>query len=182
MLSVISVVMTGVGLPEYRFCPVCSAQLGHLVPPGDEQERLVCSGCGFVFYQNSKPCAAALVAREGKVLLARRGIEPFKDWWDLPGGFLELGEHPEAAVVRELLEETGLAVRPTALLGIYMDWYREPSEATLVLTYLVDIVAGEPRPASDVADLAWFSPDDLPERIAFTCNRAALDDWRKRLP
>lgn len=168
-------------MPDFRFCPVCSASLDRRVPPGDEHERLVCSACGFVFYRNSKPCASAIVVQDGKVLLARRGIDPYKGWWDLPGGFLELGEHPEAGIIRELQEETGLTVRPGKLLGIYMDSYHEPSEATVVMTYLVETVDAEPHPASDVVELAWFGPGELPEDIAFTCNRQALDDWRKRL-
>lgn len=167
---------------QYRFCPVCGGGLEQRIPPGDEHERLVCSVCGFVFYQNSKPCASAIVVRDGKVLLARRAIEPFKGWWDLPGGFLELGEHPEAGMVRELLEETGLTVRPAELLGIYMDWYGDSEEASLTLTYLAEIVSGVPKPASDVAELAWFGPNELPQQIAFAYNnRQALDDWRKRL-
>ncbi|MBI4499388.1 MAG: NUDIX domain-containing protein [Chloroflexi bacterium] len=168
---------------KYRFCPACGGALATRPVPQDEHERLVCQGCGLVFYQNSKPCVGALVVREdGRLLLVRRNIEPFKGAWDLPGGFLELGEHPDAGVVREVQEETGLTIRPRDLLGIYMDWYGPEGDATLNLMYLVEIVGGDARPASDAEAIGWFGPDELPEHIAFTCNRQALADWRKRFP
>lgn len=62
---------------------------------GEAFAPVKCGVCGKWHYHNSKPCAGALVVRDGKVLLAQRGVEPFKGYWDIPGGFLEAGEHPE---------------------------------------------------------------------------------------
>jgi NADH pyrophosphatase NudC (nudix superfamily) len=88
-------------LAGWTFCPRCRTELR-----GDEQ-RLECPECGFVAYASSKATAGALVEdEEGRLLLARRAHEPFKGRWDIPGGFLEEGEHPLDGLRRELCEET----------------------------------------------------------------------------
>ena len=96
----------------------------------------MCPACGFTAYASSVPTVCAVcVDDEGRVLLARRAGEPFRGYWDLPGGFLNEGEHPLDAVRRELLEETGLEVAPEAFLGVWMDRYgnAEGDDATMNL-------------------------------------------------
>src|SRR5438105_4240038 len=100
----------------FRFCPDCGSEL-----PAVSTERLIsqtCHGCGAVHWRNAKPCAGALVVRDGRVLLGRRAIEPARGAWDIPGGFLEPWESPADAAVREVHEETGLDVRVTSLLTV----------------------------------------------------------------
>src|SRR5690348_1512777 len=120
----------------YRYCPQCAAELAtRRIPANDGPERRGCSVCGVIQWGNSKPNASAIIVDErGWVLLARRGIEPYLGMWDVPGGFLEAGEHPEDGVRREMAEETGLDVTITRLIGVYMDVYGpSPSEDTLNL-------------------------------------------------
>ncbi|MBE7554651.1 MAG: NUDIX hydrolase [Anaerolineales bacterium] len=150
---------------KYSFCPKCGNRLG--VQLIDQHERLTCSDCGFVFYQNSKPCAGVLVVDQNKLLLIRRAIEPFKGYWDIPGGFLEPGEHPEIGAVREILEETGLQVQLGELLGIFMDVYETTGDPTLNIFYTATVAGGEARAGSDAAHLHWFDLDALPHQIAF---------------
>jgi len=121
------------------------------------------------------------VIRDRRVLLVRRAIEPFCGYWDIPGGFLEADEHPAAGVVREIEEETGLRIRLTALLGIYIDTYGAEGEYTLNIHYLAEAVNGEPCPASDVSELAWFAPHELPSDLAFRSDSQALEDWQRVL-
>ena len=146
----------------------------------DEPAQPTCTRCGFVFWQNSKPCAGVLVVDQGKLLLVRRAFEPFKDWWDVPGGFLAEGEHPEAGAVRELEEETGLHIRLTSLVGIFMDVYETSGDATLNVFYTGEVAGGVATAGSDATDLRWFAIDEIPERIAFACNREAINAWRAR--
>lgn len=163
-----------------RFCPRCGGRLASRFLPQEGHERAVCGSCGFVLYRHSKPCASALVVRDGQVLLVRRGVEPFKGWWDIPGGFLEAGEHPEDGTRREVLEETGLHIRLAGLLGIFMDVYGdEGSEHTLNIFYLAEPDGGTLRAASDAVELGWFGPHHLPDQVAFRCCREALETWRR---
>lgn len=165
-------------LAEWRFCPRCREELR-----GDEQ-RLECPACGFVAYASSKATAGALVVDgEGRVLLARRAAEPSRGCWDIPGGFLDEGEHPLDGMRRELREETGLDVEPLEFLGAWMDRYGGDStaQATLNLYWTARAVGGEPAPADDVDDLRWFGRDELPgaDELAFDNVRLLLAAWQQ---
>jgi ADP-ribose pyrophosphatase YjhB (NUDIX family) len=170
-------------VPLFRYCPQCGSPLPIEVIPARDVLRQDCPVCGAAHYRNAKPCAGALVVRDGCVLLGRRNREPYLGWWDIPGGFLEPWEHPAAGAVREVAEETGLTVRPTELLGIFIDTYGEGDGAdyTLNVYYLVEIVGGETRPADDLAELAWFAAGSLPEQIAFPHARDVLGFWERHV-
>lgn len=121
----------------------------------------------------------------GRVLLVRRGQPPHEGLWNLPGGFLEADEHPEAGARREALEETGFEVRLTGLLGVYVDHHAEPGDETrshhsLSLAYTAVIVGGGWRPSEESTEHAFFRPDELPPEaeIAYANHRATLLDWR----
>jgi 8-oxo-dGTP diphosphatase len=166
-------------LSRWKFCPVCGAETEI-----EEGRRAECLSCGYRAWASSKPTACAIVTDEqGRVLLARRAGEPFRGYWDLPGGFLEEGEHPLDALRRELREETGLEVEPGEFLGIWMDRYgdAEDAHATLNLYWSARVLSGEPQAADDVSELAWFSPDELPtaEELAFHIGEA-LATWREQ--
>ena len=165
---------------KYDFCPRCGGRLDLAHPHGliEEPAELTCTACGFIFWQNSKPCAGVLVVREGRLLLVRRAFEPFKDWWDVPGGFLHDGEHPEDGAVREIGEETGLRVRLTGLVGIFMDTYGPTGDATLNVFYTGEAIGGQEVAGSDATGLCWFAPDEIPENVAFACNRQAIRMWK----
>ena len=165
-------------LAGWKFCPRCRSELR-----GDEQ-RLDCPECGFVVYASSKPTAGALVEDdEGRLLLARRALEPFRGRWDIPGGFLEEGEHPLDGLRRELREETGLEVEPMDFLGVWMDRYGGDStaEATLNLYWTARVTGGQAAPADDVDDLRWFGRDELPrpEDLAFENVPLVLAAWQQ---
>jgi 8-oxo-dGTP diphosphatase len=137
-----------------------------------------------VAYASSEPTASAIVLDDaGRLLLARRAQDPYRGKWDLPGGFLEEGEDPLDGVRRELLEETGLTVEPLEFVGVWVDRYGEGSEApaTLNLYWTARVLAGEPRPADDVAELAWIDPDELPPEgeLAFRNVALALRAFRE---
>ena len=145
---------------------------------------MTCPACGFVSYANSQPTASAVVLDDGgRILLARRAGDPERGKWDLPGGFLEEGEHPLDALVRELREETGLEVEPLGLAAIEMDVYGDGSEApaTLNLYWSARIVSGEPAPADDVSELRWFAPRELPadDELAFDNVARVLARFRR---
>jgi len=161
-----------VGILEgWKSCPRCGGALEL------EQGHAACSGCGSVYYANSAPAVEGMLVRDGKLLLSKRAIEPRRGYWDLPGGFLEEGEEPLAGLAREFREETGLDVRPRELLGPHVEPYN--NYFVLGLTWLVE-ADGEPRPADDVEELAWFGPDELPAEMAFPHQDELLRRWAAR--
>jgi ADP-ribose pyrophosphatase YjhB (NUDIX family) len=164
-------------LHGWRLCPRCGGELRA------EAHAASCPACGSAYYANSAPTASALcVDEDGRALLGRRAHEPARGRWDIPGGFLEEGEHPLDGLRRELLEETGLTVEPTSFLGTWMDRYGEGelAIATLNLVWVARVVDGSPSPADDVSELAWFAPDELPSEpeLAFPMVGLALQAWR----
>ena len=68
------------------------------IPEGDQHLRAVCDKCGFIHYVNPKVVAGCLLTWEGKILLARRAIEPRKGFWTLPAGFMELQESTAGSI------------------------------------------------------------------------------------
>jgi 8-oxo-dGTP diphosphatase len=146
-------------------CPRCQADLDR------EGATVRCPACGLAVYAKPAPAVCALVLDgHGGVLLGRRAREPEAGKWDIPGGFMDEFEQPLDTLRRELFEETGLEVEPLEFVGAVSDRYGEGGNATLNLAWTAQVVAGELRPADDVAELRWFAPDDLPpeNELAFS--------------
>ncbi len=176
-------------MKRYSFCPVCGSPYRPLgSPPAPVSNLLLCSSCGFEFWQNSKPAVGALVTRivDGRpqVLLTRRAVEPHKGMWDFPGGYLENGEPPETGLARELEEELGVRITRPRLFSMGIDEYprddvAEEARFVLSLHYRCEIPAdARIAAADDVAEAAWFPLDQPPENVAFVSNRRALDELR----
>lgn len=150
---------------KYKFCPKCGKPLS--LKKVDHRPRLFCKSCKFIFYQNSKPCVGALIVKGNSVLLTQRGIEPYYGQWDIPGGFLEECEDPEAGLKRELMEELGLRCKVEKLLGVGIDTYGESGDKTLTLFYAVKPTGKILKAADDVAAYQYFKLSLLPSNIAF---------------
>ena len=103
-----------------NFCSNCGfGELDFVVPVGDNLARYYCGNCGTIHYQNPNMVVGAIALWEGKILLARRDIEPRKGFWNLPCGFLELNETVEEGAKREVLEETGALINLGPLQSVY---------------------------------------------------------------
>jgi 8-oxo-dGTP diphosphatase len=109
---------------------------------------------------------AVIVDAERGVVLVRRKRGPFAGSWALPGGFVELNEECEAACRREAREETGLRVRPLALLGVYSGPHRDPRFPTASAVYLCVSEGGDLAGGDDAAEARWF-PDLTVVELAF---------------
>jgi ADP-ribose pyrophosphatase YjhB (NUDIX family) len=159
-------------------CPRCRAELQR------EERSVRCPACGLAVYANPAPTASAIVLDDqGRVLLARRAAEPGAGLWDLLGGFIEEGEEPLAALRRELEEETSLQIEPLEYLGGYPDRYGEDGTYTLNLYWTARIAGGELELDDEIAEVAWFARDELPDdsEFAFRNTVEALADWRARV-
>lgn len=106
----------------------------------------------------------AVVVHEGQVLLVRRGKEPLRGRWLVPGGTVEWGETLEAALAREVLEETGVVVRPREVVAVLDRIHREEGEILyhfVIVDYLCDWVSGTARAGSDAEDAAFVPVGEL---------------------
>jgi 8-oxo-dGTP diphosphatase len=107
----------------------------------------------------------AILIERGRVLLVKRGKAPLFGDWSLPGGMLELGETLRQAAEREALEETGVVVRATELLGVFERIIPDQEKRTLYHYVLIDFlcrkISGEVRAAGDAADARWFSAKEI---------------------
>ncbi len=160
----------------YKFCPQCGGALEKRLLKAGEPERLVCRVCGFVFYIDPKLATIALVPLDGGVVMVRRGIDPGYGLWVVPGGFVDIGELVEEAVVRETREEAHLQVRVRRLLNIYS--YRD--SPTVVVAYLTEYVAGELAAGDETLEARVFRPEEIPwDQIPFRSTRAALTEYLK---
>jgi ADP-ribose pyrophosphatase YjhB (NUDIX family) len=150
------------------YCSGCGHALPHLPP-------VICNVCGTAHWRDAKPCASGLVTWRGRLLLVQRGNEPWRGYWDTPGGFCGSDEHPILTAEREVLEETGLAVRITGLLGMWMDQYGSSEDqadrkTTLNIYYHAVPVEADPQlelSRTEVVRAGWFEPDKLPAALAF---------------
>ncbi|MBI5159206.1 NUDIX hydrolase [Candidatus Micrarchaeota archaeon] len=99
---------------------------------------------------------------ENEVLLVKRGTEPFKGWWAIPGGFMEFNETAEQAVAREVKEETGLDVKVKRLLGVYSSPERDVTRQTVACVFICEPIGGTLKGGDDAVEAKWFSLEKLP--------------------
>jgi len=105
-------------MDDVRFCPRCGGPLEPFEHEGRTRLRCADTACGHVHWDNPVPVVAAIIEHEGQVLLARNAAWPDK-MYGLITGFLERGEEPSEAVLREVAEETGLKGELVGLVGVY---------------------------------------------------------------
>jgi len=163
---------------EYRFCPYCSKPLVRRNAFG--ATRPVCPNCGFVQFLDPKVAVIGLVTSDGRVLLVRRGVDPERGRWALPGGFMDAGEMPEQALKRELMEEVGLEINIEELVGIYPMVPRRRIAGGIVLAYRATPAQGD-CPAleqnDDVDEASWFAAGEIPADVAFESSQELLSEW-----
>ena len=109
----------------------------------------------------------AIVIKDGRVLLVKRGIAPSKGLWAIPGGSVELGETLQEAAEREIMEETGLAIR--AVKPVYtFDFIERDDSGKIrfhftIVDIMADYISGTPKGADDALEARWVSPEELKE-------------------
>lgn len=151
------------------------------IPDGDHKERQVCGSCGFIFYENPKLVAGAVVtwqSPEGETLflLCRRAIEPRRGYWTLPAGFIEERESPADGARREAMEEACCEIAIDGLLGIYT--------VTHISQVLFFFEARLERAVfacgSESLEVQLFRWAEIPwDELAFESVPWALDCWRR---
>jgi ADP-ribose pyrophosphatase YjhB (NUDIX family) len=156
-------------LAQMRFCLRCGAPDPHVAYP----RHVRCDACGFVAFFNPKPVACALALEDdGRIWLARRGFDPSKGRWAMPGGFVDLGESAEDALRRELREELAVDATVGSLVGVYS----RHDDRTLVVVFRARL-HGAPQPSDEAPEVRAFAPAELPwDELGFWSDEAALRD------
>lgn len=108
----------------------------------------------------------AVVVKDNKILLVKRKKAPFKNFWALPGGFVNYGERTEDACLRELKEETSINGIIKGLVGVYSDPNRDPRHHTISIIYIVKWKSGTIKAGDDAKDAKQFDIKKLPN-LAF---------------
>ena len=148
------------------------------IPEGDNRERNVCRDCGHVAYENPKIVVGSVVAHEGRVLLCRRAIEPRRDYWTLPAGYMELGETIQAGAIREAQEEAEADIALDGVLAMY-SISRIGQVQVIFRARFADPTQPRFAAGEESLEVGLFHWEDIPwDRIAFPTVRWALDAWR----
>src|ERR1051326_4423037 len=156
---------------RFRSCPYCRHE-----PLAGQGHARRCDNCHRSLYSSPSVAVSALIVDEDEqqILLTRRAVDPFAGEWDVPGGFIQVGESLEEGLARELAEELGITVRIRRLVGSYVDTYGADATPVLAVFYVATIEGGEPVARDDVEAYRWFDRGRLP-RVAFRNGREALE-------
>ena len=146
----------------------------------DGRKRSLCKSCGIVLYENPVPSVAVVLTDPNRrILLVRRSVEPGIGEWCLPGGFIEMGETPFQAAVRELKEEIGIEIELPQLLSIgsHLNGYYGD---VLIIGFSADINPDDPLvPGDDVSEAIFFPLNDRPKMI-FRVHEEFVELWLKK--
>ena len=159
----------------YRYCPRCGRLLERRLVKAGEPERLVCSGCGFVFYLDPKIAVGTVIrVPAGGIVLVRRAIEPGYGKWVFPGGYVDRGELLTSAAIREAREECGLEIRLDGLINIYS----YPGRGPVIVAYAATAIGGTLAVDDEGLEAAEVLAEAIPwHDLAFPSTRDALRDY-----
>jgi ADP-ribose pyrophosphatase YjhB (NUDIX family) len=157
-----------------NYCASCGTALVTRESRSSSVLRRSCPACRTTAYDTPHIVVATLPVIDDRVLLVRRATEPGRGLWAYPGGYLEMGETLEEGALRETLEETGLAVEITGLLGVYS----RPSGRNVTVVFEARAERAEEHSNVEVLEVRTFSAAEIPwDAIAFWTATFALEDW-----
>ena len=143
------------GGSSVKFCPYCGNELVLAEIGGKARLKCTCATCDYVFWDNPVPVVAAIVELDGSVVLARNKAWP-ENRYAIIAGFLEKGETPEAAVLREVKEELGLEGQIAGLVGYYSFFERNQLIFAFHVQAQGEVVVGE-----ELAEVKLVRPEEL---------------------
>ena len=165
-------------LHQFKYCPKCGSSSFH----EHNFKANICDSCGFIYYFNPSSATVAFIQNEkGELLVCRRAHEPAKGTLDLPGGFVDMQESGEAAIMREVEEETGLKAKVIeymfSLPNKYM--YSDFEVQTLDMFFAIQVEDAGVLQANDDVEESFFIPLDKidPAEFGLTSVRIGLEQF-----
>jgi ADP-ribose pyrophosphatase YjhB (NUDIX family) len=159
-----------------HYCVNCGRSLVTKVIEGREVEA--CPIDSFILWHDPKVATAVVVEVEGGIVLGRRAIEPGYGLWCLPGGFVNDDEDPAAAAARECLEEIGVHVEMTGLIGVY-HIAKTTAPSMIGIAYRGRIIDGaHPIAGTEMLEVDVFPLDKIPP-MAFPSHQSVLSEYLK---
>jgi len=151
-----------------NFCRMCGSKMIGRKPEGEREWRHVCSNsnCGYIDYFNPRMVVGCIVEHHGKILLARRAIEPCRGKWTVPAGYMELHESTAEGAARETREEVNAEVQ---VLAPYCHW-DIPMIGQAYILFRAQLAHPYTfSPGSESLETALFDPKDIPyDSLAFS--------------
>lgn len=142
-----------------NYCSNCgSGNIHFIIPKGDNRQRLVCQSCGTIHYSNPNIVAGCLPIWKGKVLLAKRAIEPRKGYWNVPSGYMENGETVEEGAKREVWEEAEARVQNLQMHALYSI----PHINQVYIHFLGNLIDGKYGIGEESLEVALFAEEEVP--------------------
>ena len=160
---------------DFESCPQCRG--GVTIRTVDGQWRPYCPQCGLIIQLGPKLVATVLIGDPANLLMVQRGYGVEKGLWALPGGYVEQGEVVEDAAAREALEETGIQVAVTGLVGLFS----APGRPIVVAAYAAKAVGGALTTESWEIDGAGYFPIDNLPPLAFPQDHRIIAQWAEML-
>jgi len=127
-----------------------------------------------MIYKNPALTVDGVIIKNHIIVLIKRSKPPYEGQYALPGGFVEYGETVESALIREIVEETGLKVTIKSLIGVYSDPNRDPRGHIISIAFRAQIIGGELSSGSDASEVRFFDIRNLP-RLAFDHEKIIQD-------
>ena len=124
-----------------------------------------------------------IVEMGNEIVLIKRKNEPYKEYWEMPGGFVEENETVEETALREVTEETSLKVRLKGILGVYSDVKRDPRGRVATVVFITEAIGGKLKADTDAEDARWFDVNDVDiDSLAFDHPKIFRDylKWKKQ--
>jgi ADP-ribose pyrophosphatase YjhB (NUDIX family) len=147
------------------------------VPRRDDRPRQTCPKCSYVHYVGPALAAGVILKDGERICLVRRAHDPGFGKWTFPGGFVDVGEAPEAAALRELCEETGCKGEIERFVGVYASLGPQ-GRPVVILVYSGRLKAGGPGGSEEVQEVRWFGSAELPwDEFAFPSTVTALREY-----
>ncbi|MEM8561011.1 MAG: NUDIX hydrolase [Pseudomonadota bacterium] len=157
-----------------KHCSSCGNLVTLKIPEGDDRERYVCTVCGQIHYTNPRVIVGCLPMYEGRVLLCKRAIEPRKNYWTLPAGFMENGETTQEGAARETWEEARARVANLELYRVF----DVPYISQVYMFYRCNIIDGEYGVGPESLESNLYEQSDIPwDDIAFPVVRETLEQY-----